>query len=329
MVDNDKNQAPLLQVDSLCVEHVDPAGRHGRMVVRDVSLAVPDGGVLAVTGQSGAGKSTLGLAIMGLLGEGLRVVSGRVQFYGESVEMVPAGNEQDVGLVSARNGRAFTVFQEPRASLNPYLDIGAQIDECLRSNGHAPQGPEMVERRSECLRSVGIAPERSGFLPSELSTGQCQRVMIAMALALGSSLLVGDEPLARVDFRVGRQLIALLKQLKLERRMSMLLLTHDLDLIREVADWVAVIYGGEIVEEGPCKTVLDGDKDSVHPYTCALRRAYDCFCMAGATTQTTPASGCCYATQCPARAAGCLDGRPSFVELPEGHRVRCLFAEKK
>jgi peptide/nickel transport system ATP-binding protein len=254
----------LLRVAGLRVEI---PTRHGALLaLDDVSFEIAPGEVLGFVGESGAGKSLTGMAILGLLDPPGHVAGGEVWLGGRRIDALPSREMRRV-----RGREIGAVFQDPLMSLNPLLTIGAQLDETIRT--HLPVGARQAAERSVALlRAVGIpAPEeRYEAYPHQLSGGMRQRVVIALALCAEPRLIVADEPTTALDVSIQAQVLALLRELCGEKRTAMLLVTHDMGVIAETADRVAVMYAGRIVEIGTVDEVI---RNPVHPYTRGLMGA--------------------------------------------------------
>jgi dipeptide transport system ATP-binding protein len=251
----------LLEVSGLSVE-LPVRGRAVR-AVDGLDLHLEPGEVLGVVGESGSGKTLTALAVMGLLAEPVRTTAGRVIFEG-----------RDLGALRPKTRRALTgsrlamVFQEPATSLNPCIPVGRQVEEVLQVH----TATDRRRRRSQALAlldSVGIPdPERRyRAFPHQLSGGMKQRAMIAMAVACNPSLLIADEPTTALDVTIQAQILELITTLQRERAMAMMLITHDLGVVAQTADRVAVMYAGQIVETGTLESVFAAPR---HPYTAAL-----------------------------------------------------------
>ncbi len=254
----------LLRVAGLRVEI---PTRHGALLaLDDVSFEIAPGEVLGFVGESGAGKSLTGMAILGLLDPPGHVAGGEVWLGDRRIDAL---SPREMRRVRGREIGA--VFQDPLMSLNPLLTIGAQLDETIRT--HLPVGArEAAERSVALLRAVGIpAPEvRYEAYPHQLSGGMRQRVVIALALCAEPRLIVADEPTTALDVSIQAQVLALLRELCGEKRTAMLLVTHDMGVIAETADRVAVMYAGRVVEIGTVDEVI---RNPVHPYTRGLMGA--------------------------------------------------------
>ena len=255
----------LLEVENLAVSF--PVGGVRVNVVEDVSFAVEKGTALCVVGESGSGKSVTGLAIMRLLDPIAGVDQGsEVRFNGMNLLTL---SERDMQRV--RGTKVAMIFQEPMTALNPVYTVGYQVAEVVRQHEDANR-EAANERVVELLKLVGIPdPEsRMSDYPHQMSGGMRQRVMIAMALAGGPDLLIADEPTTALDVTVQAQILDLLKSLQQDFEMGLILITHDFGVVAEIADDVAVMYAGQIVERGPVGAVLERPQ---HPYTEALLRS--------------------------------------------------------
>lgn len=250
-------------VDALRVEDLSISYGAAAPSVSGVSLRVRKGEIVGVIGESGSGKSSIALAMMGLLPDSARVTADRMAVAG--AEMRDA-TERDWGQV--RGVKASMVFQEPMAALNPCMRIGAQIAEVLQIHGKADK-KQARARALEILQLVQMpdAEKRLSYYPHQLSGGQRQRVVIAIAVAAGPDLLVADEPTTALDVTVQAQILDLIKSLRDETGMGVLFISHDLGVIGQLCERVAVMYRGRVVESGSARRVLE---DPRHPYTRAL-----------------------------------------------------------
>jgi peptide/nickel transport system ATP-binding protein len=248
----------LLEVDKLRVEFPTRAG-----VLRaldDVPLTIAPGEVVGVVGESGAGKSLLGAAIIGLLAPPGRIAGGAIRFEGARIDNLPPE-----AMRRLRGRRIGAVFQDPLTSLNPLYTVGQQLVETMRT--HLPLAASEAQARAVTwLEQVGIpaAAQRIDAYPHEFSGGMRQRVVIALALCAEPALLIADEPTTALDVSIQAQIIALLRRLATERTTAVMLVTHDMGVIAEAADRVAVMYAGRVVEVGPVGAVI---RDPAHPYT--------------------------------------------------------------
>jgi len=323
--------------------------------VNGVSFTLGEGETLGIVGESGSGKTLLSLALMGLQPVGARLK-------GEAWLSMPNLNGDGIGdgtnrnrppelgglrrenlialgaarLRALRGRRIAMIFQEPMTALNPVMRVGAQIEEAIRVHESAAGSSEIHRRVLQSLARASV-PEpdrRARQYPHELSGGLRQRVMIAMALAAGPSVLIADEPTTALDVTVQKQILELLRNLREELQLSLLFITHDLGVVAQVADRVAVMYAGRIVEAGPTLEVLRHPR---HPYTKGLLRAAPR--LAGGkpmpiqgvvpALDTLP-SGCAFAPRCPIHIAECDAAMPELISVGEGenHRARCILARR-
>jgi oligopeptide/dipeptide ABC transporter ATP-binding protein len=319
--------APLLAVEGLSLRF--DGNPPGLQLVRGVSFQLRRGETLCLVGESGCGKSVTALALMGLLPTPpARITSGRAVFDGRDLLTLPERERADL-----RGDRMAMIFQEPMTSLNPAFTIGDQIAEGVRR--HRDVSREAArERALEMLRRVKIpAPEkRLDAYPHQLSGGMRQRAMIAMALANDPELLIADEPTTALDVTIQAQIIALVRRLQEETGTALLLITHDLGVVAEVADQVAIMYGGEIVEAGPVGAIFD---DPQHPYTLGLMGSVPSLGRRTGRLATIPGAvpppealppGCRFASRCPFADARCRAEPPPLVAFAAGHTARCWYA---
>src|ERR1700687_852017 len=255
---------PLLEVDNLQVEF--PL-RHGTLrAVNGISFAIAPGEVLGVVGESGAGKSLTGAAVIGLIDPPGRIAGGEIRLGGRRIDNLPYEAMRKI-----RGREIGAVFQDPLTSLNPLYTIGRQLVETIRT--HLDLSPAAAgDRALALLREVGIAgaDERIDHYPHQFSGGMRQRVVIALAIAANPRLIIADEPTTALDVSIQAQIIALLKRLCREHGTAVMLVTHDMGVIAETADRVAVMYAGRIVEVGALRDVVQSPR---HPYTVGLMGA--------------------------------------------------------
>ncbi|MCW3475390.1 dipeptide/oligopeptide/nickel ABC transporter permease/ATP-binding protein [Limobrevibacterium gyesilva] len=288
--------------------------------VRDVSLQLFPGETLALVGESGSGKSLTSLAVTGLLPGAARVAAGAAWLDGTDLVRLP---EEKLRLLRGRT--MAMIFQDPSSSLNPVHRVGHQIAEAIQAHRRMAPGEPV-----ELLRRVGIPdPERRvRAFPHELSGGMRQRVMIAIAIANGPRLLIADEPTTALDVTIQAQVLDLLAEFKRQSRLSLLFITHSLPVVAEIADRVAVMYAGEIVEQGPMAEVF---ARPLHPYTAALLRSAPV--EDGPPPEGIPGvvppphalpPGCTFAPRCPKRVPACEAAHPALVQVAPGRQTRCI-----
>ena len=317
--------APLIEIEGLRVVF---HGDDGRIThaVDQVDLTVANGATLGLVGESGCGKSVTSLAIMGLLPKRSAEVSGTIRFDGFDLLDIPDDTLRDL-----RGNRLAMIFQEPMTSLNPSFTIGDQIMEViLRHRGGSRR--QARERAIALLRRVHIpSPEkRIDEYPHKLSGGMRQRVMIAMALACDPRLLIADEPTTALDVTLQAQILDLMRELKAASNAAIILITHDLGVVAEVCDEVAVMYAGEIVERAPVGELFSNPQ---HPYTVGLlgsiprldhRVAHLATIEGMVPNMTNPPAACRFAARCPFVADICTRAAPPLAIVSPGHASRCL-----
>jgi peptide/nickel transport system ATP-binding protein len=309
---------PLLEVNNLRVEF---PTRHGTLVaVDDVSFDIVRGEVLGVVGESGAGKSLTGMAIIGLLERPGRIASGEVRLAGERID-----NLSPEALRRIRGRRIGAIFQDPLTSLNPLYTIGQQLIETIRT--HLPVSKQEAKQRAiALLAEAGIpAPEhRIDQYPHQFSGGMRQRVVIALALCAEPELIIADEPTTALDVSIQAQIIALIKRVCREHRAAVMLITHDMGVIAETADRVAVMYAGRLAEIGTTRDVIHAPR---HPYTAGLMGSIPKLGEARSRLVQIEGSmprlnaipgGCAYHPRCPRQFARCTAERPDLMPAGTG-----------
>ncbi len=319
-------EAPLLELKSLTVSFATDDGTvHA---VDGIDLALRRGHTLGLVGESGCGKSVTSLAVMGLLPPENATIGGEVRFEGRDLLKVPLSELRDL-----RGARLAMIFQEPMTSLNPSYTIGNQIIEAIQRH----QGLNAAAARAraiEMLKLVRIsAPEkRIDDYPHKLSGGMRQRAMIAMALACGPKLLIADEPTTALDVTIQAQILDLMRGLRRDTGTAIILITHDLGVVAEMADDVAVMYAGQIVERAPVATLFARPE---HPYTVGLlgsiprldhRRERLPSIEGRVPDMTKPPAGCRFAARCPFVEEACRTEAPQLREVAPGHLSRCRRA---
>jgi peptide/nickel transport system ATP-binding protein len=310
---------PVLSVRDLRVWYGSERG--AVRAVDGVSFDLRGGETLGLVGESGCGKSTLGRGLLGLLPRGA-FVDGDLRFKGRP--MPPLGSKQQQAM---RGGELGMIFQEPMTRLNPLMRISEHFEEALRA--HFPKMPkdEIKHRSLEVLRVMGIPPTRYGSYPHEFSGGMRQRLMIALALVLRPAFVVADEPTTALDVLVEAQIIKILYDMRREFDTSLLLITHNLGIVAEACDRVAVMYAGRIVEIGDAEQVF---KEPQHPYTQELMRSTISLSTTGLNfipgappdlIDTPP--GCNFHPRCPQAMKVCRELDPVDLRLSSGQRVEC------
>ncbi|MEI3309869.1 ABC transporter ATP-binding protein [Eggerthella lenta] len=317
----------LLSVKNLSTEF--PVKKGIVRAVEDVSFDVDQGQILAIVGESGSGKSVTSLSIMGLLAEPGHVAGGSMEFEGKDLATLSEKQYREL-----RGNDMAMIFQEPMTSLNPVYRVGNQIVEAIRTHEKVSKA-EAKARAVDLLRKVGIpSPEaRINDYPHQMSGGMRQRVMIAMALACNPKLLIADEPTTALDVTIQAQILDLLRRLRDDTGMAVLLITHDLGVVSETADRVVVMYCGQVVEEAEVRTLFD---HPMHPYTLGLlksiprledddsKRLYMIKGMVPNPLEMPP--GCHFSDRCDSCMDICRTKVPELVDV-DGHKVRCFLYE--
>jgi oligopeptide/dipeptide ABC transporter ATP-binding protein len=294
--------------------------------VDDVSLSIPRGKVLGVVGESGCGKSVTALSILRLVSPPGRIVEGEILFDGADLTKLP-----EPEMRSIRGHQISMIFQEPMTSLNPVFTVGNQIMEAVRLH----LGKDKAEARKhtiEMLERVKIpsAATRVDEYPHQLSGGMRQRVMIAMALACNPKLLIADEPTTALDVTIQAQILDLMRELQKDFGMSIMIITHDLGVVAEISDYVAVMYASKVVEYAPVGELF---KHPLHPYTLGLFKSRPSLATKksdklNVITGTVPnplrfPPGCKFHPRCPMAIEACKVKEPALRELRPGHWVAC------
>ena len=292
--------------------------------VENVSFQVRRGETFAIVGESGCGKSTLSRLLLRLI----EPTAGAIRFEGRDITALPAEEMRRL------RRRMQMIFQDPYASLNPRMSVGELIGEPLSVHGIA-SGKEKAARVSELLAKVGLLPDYANRYPHEFSGGQRQRIGIARALACGPCLLIGDEPVSALDVSIRAQVINLLEDLKAAFGLTIILVAHDLAVIRHTSDRVAVMYLGEIVELADAATLF---ARPLHPYTRMLMaaipvpdpraRSAEPVTEGDLPSPTAPPPGCRFHPRCPHARERCRQEHPSLRDSAVGHAVACHFAEE-
>lgn len=300
--------------------------------VNGISFNIDKGEVVALIGESGSGKSVTALSIMGLVPQPPGIIkSGTIEFIGE--DLLKKKNKE---MRKVRGNEISMVYQEPMNSLNPMLTIGYQIKECLTIHNKA-KGKRAKEMAIEILRKVEMADPEEAYnsYPFKLSGGMRQRVMIAMALICNPKLLIADEPTTALDVTIQAEILDLIKRLKDEFDTSVLLITHDLGVVTEMADRIIVMYGGKIMEEAITRDLYT--KPS-HPYTIGLMKCIPrlnsnkdkLYTIEGTVPDmTSEPQGCEFYSRCDNRMEACQNKKPELKEIGNKHFVRCLLHQQE
>jgi len=326
--------APVLRIAGLSVEF--RSGSTRLLAIKELSLTLRDGETLGVVGESGCGKSVTSLAIMGLLPAGSsRITGGEIALRRRDGAWSDLARLPPGDFPAIRGDEIAMIFQEPMTSLNPLMKIGDQIAEAMALHGKA-RGPGALERAADLLARVGIPQPRQRLkaYPHELSGGMRQRVMIAMALSCEPTILIADEPTTALDVTIQAQILELFRGLQESARMASLFITHDLGVVAEIAQRVAVMYAGELVEEGDVASVL---KRPLHPYTRGLIASVprlDRPNRGGKRFHTIPGQvpppgqrpvGCVFRARCSeAKPQFCDAAHPPLEPVGDGRAVRCF-----
>ena len=318
---------PLLQIENIRTVF---RGASGDIPAVDgVSLEVQRGKTLGIVGESGCGKSMLSLSIMRLVPQPGRIAAGRVLFDGQDLLTLPAARMRDI-----RGNRIAMIFQEPMTSLNPVFTVGDQITEAMRAHDRRTSSAELRTRAIAALDRVRIpaAARRFEEYPHQMSGGMRQRVMIAMALACDPDLLIADEPTTALDVTVQAQILDLLRDLQQQSGMAIILITHDLGIVAEMADQVAVMYAGRVVERSSGTDIFD---EPQHPYTLGLLgsipKIEETRDRLLAIEGSVPApfalpEGCRFHPRCVFAAEECTRVDPPLRDLGPNHRAACIRA---
>ncbi len=319
----------LLEVNNLQTQFPTRAGNV--KAVNDVSFLLKEGELLGLVGESGCGKSITALSVMRLISSPGKIVGGEIKFKGEELTTAT-----DARMRAIRGNDIAMIFQDPMTSLNPVYTVGEQIAEAIRLHRKLDKA-KAWEAAIEAMKEVSIpdAARRAKDYPHQLSGGMRQRIMIAMALACDPELLIADEPTTALDVTIQAQILELLNDLRKNRKLAILLITHDLGVVAEVADRVCVMYTGKIVEESPVNEIFENPK---HPYTQGLLRSVPKMRAVGEIKEhrlqtidgTVPSptnlpKGCHFAPRCSFKKAECEVSEIALKELSEGVKVRCIL----
>lgn len=318
----------LLKIENLTVEyHTDEEVVHA---VNNVSLEINYGENVALVGETGAGKTSIAKAILRILPQRQsRIVSGKIFVNGQDI------NELDEkAMRKIRGNKIAMIFQNPMTSLNPVEKVGDQIAEAIEIHEKVSRA-EALRRAIDMMELVGIPGERSSEYPHQFSGGMKQRVVIAMALACKPELLLADEPTSALDVTIQAQVLEMMQQLREKLNTSVLMITHDLGIVAQMCEKVAVIYAGEIVEFGTTEEIYD---HTAHPYTQGL---FGSLPNLDSTSKRLKAikglmpdptnlpAGCNFCERCPYATSICQEQNPDYVEYKPGHFVKCFYPKEE
>lgn len=321
----------LLEVNDL---HVSFESNGGEIqAVRGVSFHVDSGEILAIVGESGCGKSVTAQSIMGMIPKTYgNIKKGKISFKEEDIINFSKKQYQKI-----RGSEIGMIFQDPMSALNPTMKIGRQIDEVLIKHQNLSK-KEAKQKTIELLQQVGISDScnRYSDYPHEFSGGMRQRVVIAMALACDPDLIIADEPTTALDVTIQAQILDMLKNIQKERNTSIILITHDLGVVAEVADRVAVMYAGKVVESGTVNEIYENPK---HPYTLGLLQSVPrleiveterLVPIEGAPPDLfSPPKGCPFAERCPYTMEVCIEHMPKIESISKTHHVSCWLNDPR
>ena len=296
--------------------------------VNHVSLDIHEGETIGLVGETGAGKTTIALSILGLIQSPPgKIVSGKIVYKNE--DLLTKNNKE---MQKIRGKEISMIFQDPMTTLNPIDTVGDQIAEVIELHSHIGK-KEAVKKAAEMLEVVGIPKERYGEYPHQFSGGMKQRVVIAMALACSPKLILADEPTTALDVTIQAQILEMMNELKKSYDGAIMLITHDLGVVAQMCDRVAIVYAGEILEIG---TVYQVYKNILHPYTKGLFESLPGYSKGKRLKQIDglmpdPADLpplCKFEPRCPYSCERCKNEMPQLVDVGEGHMVRCLRAQE-
>lgn len=321
-MDNEKKN--LLEIRDLTVEyHTNGGVVHA---VNGLNLEVAPKETLGFVGETGAGKTTTALSILNLLPHPQgKVISGSIKYNGEEIL-----NKSNRDMTCIRGEKISMIFQDPMTSLNPVMTVGDQIAEGIRLHDHLSKA-DAHKKALEMLKTVGIRPERASDYPHQFSGGMKQRVVIAIALACNPELLIADEPTTALDVTIQAQMLELMKGLKDQYDTSMIMITHDLGIVAEICDKVAIMYAGNVVEYGDKVDIFTPEKPH-HPYTVGLfdsipdiyHEQEELKIIKGLTPDPTDLpSGCTFHPRCPYACEKCSKQMPKHLEVEPGHTISC------
>ena len=298
-------------------------------VIDKVNLSIKEGEIVGIVGESGCGKSMLASAIMNLLNSPAQIAAGTIFYEGQDMTTLSSKEFQKI-----RGNEISMIFQEPMTSLNPLMKVGKQIEEAIKAHEKVSNA-ELKERAIAAIRDVGIPQPEKVYhdIPSRLSGGMRQRIMIAMALVCHPKLLICDEPTTALDVTIQAQILRLIKKLRDETNTAVIFIYHDMGVIYQMVDRVVVMYAGQFVESAPCKKLFE---KPLHPYTIGLQNAIPQINKQQSSLQDIPGSvpmldnlpeGCLFAPRCPFAKSECFTKKVPLKHYGD-HDVRCLLVDE-
>ena len=321
------SQNTVLEIKDLEVELYSDKGP--LPVIDKVNLSIKEGEIVGIVGESGCGKSMLASAIMNLLNSPAQIAAGTIFYEGQDMTTLSTKEFQKI-----RGNEISMIFQEPMTSLNPLMKVGKQIEEAIKAHEKITTA-ELKERAIAAIRDVGIPQPEKVYhdIPSRLSGGMRQRIMIAMALVCHPKLLICDEPTTALDVTIQAQILRLIKKLRDETNTAVIFISHDMGVIYQMVDRVVVMYAGQFVESAPCKKLFE---KPLHPYTIGLQNAIPQINKLQSSLQDIPGSvpmldnlpeGCLFAPRCPFAKAECFTKKVPLKHYDD-HDVRCLLVDE-
>ena len=321
------SQNTVLEIKDLEVELYSDKGP--LPVIDKVNLSIKEGEIVGIVGESGCGKSMLASAIMNLLNSPAQIAAGTIFYEGQDMTTLSTKEFQKI-----RGNEISMIFQEPMTSLNPLMKVGKQIEEAIKAHEKVTTA-ELKERAISAIRDVGIPQPEKVYhdIPSRLSGGMRQRIMIAMALVCHPKLLICDEPTTALDVTIQAQILRLIKKLRDETNTAVIFISHDMGVIYQMVDRVVVMYAGQFVESAPCKKLFE---KPLHPYTIGLQNAIPQINKLQSSLQDIPGSvpmldnlpeGCLFAPRCPFAKAECFTKKVPLKHYDD-HDVRCLLVDE-
>ncbi len=316
----------ILEIRDLVVRFHTDGGKVN--AINHIDLDLLDGETLGLVGETGAGKTTLAKCIMQLIPfPPGKIESGTISYEGENMLAMPIEKVRAI-----RGNKISMIFQDPMSSLNPVITVGDQIAEVIETHEKCSH-KEAYERAKEMLLTVGIPGERADDYPHQFSGGMKQRVIIAIALACNPKILIADEPTTALDVTIQAQVLEMMRELKAKYNTATILITHDLGVVAQMCERVAIVYAGEIVEEGNLQNIF---KETAHPYTEGLLGAIPQ--IQKNVKRLTPIDGlmpdpieirkgCAFADRCKYASEHCRENHPDIIEITPGHKTRCFYPD--